>query len=339
MRRKNPEGFTLVELLVVIAIIGILIALLLPAIQAAREASRRMQCRNNLKQIGTACLSHLDRQKHYPIGGWGWHWVGDPDRGYGKSQPGGWIYNILPGLEQGKLHDQGKGLSAVMKRRYANIMVHTPLVLMMCPSRRPASLFPKPSDGTFVAFNADDNSATDNVVARGDYAACCGTQPYDEFSEGPPAIPVPSGYPWPTVNDPASNQYMNGVIHMLFMTKSSDVTRGSSHTIMAGERYLNPDAFFTGTDTSDNESVYTGQNNDNYRTTNDVPQRIQKGLTNTQLFGSTHVAAVHFVFCDGSVHGISYEVDKNAYMSAGARLVTKSRPELTPASSLPVFND
>ena len=93
LRSAARRGFTLVELLVVIAIIGILVALLLPAIQAAREAARRTQCQNHMKQLALACMNHESTHKHLPSGGWGWDWVGDADKGFGEDQPGSWLYN------------------------------------------------------------------------------------------------------------------------------------------------------------------------------------------------------------------------------------------------------
>src|SRR5215471_3702209 len=109
MVRLCRRGFTLVELLVVIAIIGVLVALLLPAVQAARESARRMQCQNNLKQFGLAFQNHNDMLGHLPTDGWGYFWVGDPDLGFGIDQPGGWTFNILPYCEQKAIYDIAAG--------------------------------------------------------------------------------------------------------------------------------------------------------------------------------------------------------------------------------------
>ncbi|MDO7677282.1 MAG: DUF1559 domain-containing protein, partial [Pirellulales bacterium] len=93
-------AFTLVELLVVIAIIGILLGLLMPAVQSARESARKASCQNNLKQIGLGVQQHVQSNGFFPSAGWGWHWTGDADLGFGRSQPGSWIFSILPYIEE-----------------------------------------------------------------------------------------------------------------------------------------------------------------------------------------------------------------------------------------------
>ena len=113
--RTRSTGFTLVELLVVIAIIGVLVALLLPAVQAAREAARRTQCTSQLKQLSLAALNHESAQRYLPAGGWGYKWTGDPDRGFGPTQPGGWPFSLLYYIEQGSVQTIGAGLSLADK--------------------------------------------------------------------------------------------------------------------------------------------------------------------------------------------------------------------------------
>jgi prepilin-type N-terminal cleavage/methylation domain-containing protein len=136
MRRKARDGFTLVELLVVLAVVGILLGLMLPAIQASREAARKAECQHHLRQLATAMQTHHSAYGRFPTGGWGFVWVGDPDRGTDRRQPGGWAYNILPYLEQGQLRDVGKGESTTVKERRAGTPAKHPLKVFNCPSRR-----------------------------------------------------------------------------------------------------------------------------------------------------------------------------------------------------------
>ena len=149
-RCRSPRAFTLVELLVVITIIGILIALLLPAVQAAREAARRLQCTNNLKQLSLGCLNHENATGRFPTGGWGFAWTGDADRGNDWRQPAGWIYNVLPYIEQQSLHDMGIGLSTGPKYATHLVRYSVPLGTLHCPSRRPAIAYPYTTSGGVV---------------------------------------------------------------------------------------------------------------------------------------------------------------------------------------------
>src|SRR5271163_521906 len=130
-------GFTLIELLVVIAIIAILIALLVPAVQKVREAAARTQCTNNLKQMGIAMHNLHDANKCFPSGGWGWFWVGVPSNvSTGPDQPGGWLFNILPYVEQGNLRNEAAGLTGSSFTTTMQTMMATPVKLFNCPSRR-----------------------------------------------------------------------------------------------------------------------------------------------------------------------------------------------------------
>jgi prepilin-type N-terminal cleavage/methylation domain-containing protein len=304
-------GFTLVELLVVIAIIGILIALLLPAVQAAREAARRTQCKNNLKQLSLGVLVHVQVTKRFPTGGWGWNWVGDPDRGTGRRQPGGWMFNTLPYLEERNLHQQGSDRQPdVMSQRQldgANYVTRTPLAIINCPTRRRSTPYPKPDDGTWVAYNASRNTATANIAGRSDYAINCGDQTTNQYFGGPDTLVADNWSGWHNTSS------LTGISFERSEISRSAVIDGASKTIMLGEKYLMPENYTDGLAGSDNETWCTGFNNDNFRVGAEPPLPDRSGYSNSQLFGSPHTAAVQMSLCDGSVRSISYYVDKTIF--------------------------
>jgi prepilin-type N-terminal cleavage/methylation domain-containing protein len=310
-RRPRPPrpAFTLIELLVVLAIIALLLFLLLPAVQAVREAASRTQCANNLKQLSLACLNHESTYGRLPTGGWGFFWNGDPDRGSDRRQTGGWAYNVLPFVEQDNLYRMGAGLPDAQKRAAIAQRLATPLALFNCPTRRKGGPWPKSNSDRYYDCDAPA------LLARSDYAANAGDQAADEFFGGPGSLAEGDnpGFNWPSTDG------LTGVLFQRSEIRFKDITRGSSNVYLLGEKYLNPADYFTGRDYADNESLYTGFNNDNYRTTHDPPQRDTRGYANTQVFGSAHRAVAHMAYCDGSVRAVPFSVDPEVHRMAGSR--------------------
>ena len=308
---KSSHGFTLVELLVVITIIGILISLLLPAVQSAREAARRLQCSNNLKQLALGSLNHEQAQGFFPTAGWSWNWCGDPDRGFNRRQPGGWIYNLLPFIEQQALHDLGAGKSLSEKKTAFSQVAQTPLATLHCPTRRQPINYP----GGDVPYNMDSFSTS----TRTDYAGNSGPwswdywTPSDQSGNGDPSFADAAGFSWPN-----TSQY-NGVFYPTCMTKMADIRDGSSNTYLLGEKYLNPDVYFACCDTADSTPANEGFDWDLQRWTSVIPMQDAPGTSDSYRFGSAHAAGFNMAFCDGSIHSISYSIDADTHRCLGNR--------------------
>lgn len=135
-------GFTLVELLVVIAIMGVLVGLLLPAVQAARESARITACKNNLAQLAKGLIGHDAAMVGFPSGGWGDLWLGSAERGSEKQQPSGWTYSVLPYVEEIALHATLKGLTATTASGAYQEFVNASVPLFACASRRSSRPLP-----------------------------------------------------------------------------------------------------------------------------------------------------------------------------------------------------
>jgi prepilin-type N-terminal cleavage/methylation domain-containing protein/prepilin-type processing-associated H-X9-DG protein len=341
---RNRVAFTLVELLVVIAIIGILVALLLPAIQAAREAARRSQCKNSLKQLALGCINHHDTHKFFPTGGWGYAYVGDPDRGYGKDQPGGWIYNVLTYIEEGALHDKGSDgkpdtIDTRVQTPGARDVVMSPLSVINCPSRRQTRTFPM---GFNNAQSGLKNSITPDEAGRGDYAANSGHAinefPFTGDANNSPGSGPPSYAGADDWFKNVMNQYgkvngidiLTGVSFVRSEIGIRRITDGTTKTYLVGERYVPFEHYDTGQWSADNETWCTGFNNDNFRQTargsngsvEATPVQDTQVDNNQEFqlrFGSAHSGSLNIAMCDGSVQSIAYDIDWQVHRDLGNR--------------------
>lgn len=322
-QKTRTKGFTLVELLVVIAIIGVLVSLLLPAVQAAREAARNAQCKNHLKQLSLAMLQHESTHAYLPTAGWLGDWAGDPDLGNGRRQPGGWIYNILPFIEQTAVHDIGSGLTGKTKRVALAERDAIALTTMNCPTRRPSTGYPN------TANKVPLNSRWAEYHGRSDYAQnagdieeleswCMNCSPRSEAAGL-------AGDWYPELDQHSGVGYCGSKIEL------RHITDGTSNTYAIGERFIEPQHYESGLAHADDWPMYTGYQDDMYRSvwydvTDPVngeaylPLRDRDGIDGaSERFGSSHVAGCNIAMVDGAVKTILYDIDVEVHRTNGHR--------------------
>jgi prepilin-type N-terminal cleavage/methylation domain-containing protein/prepilin-type processing-associated H-X9-DG protein len=286
----NRQGFTLIELLVVIAIIAILIALLLPAVQKVREAANRIQCQNNLKQMGVAFHAYHDVTKVFPPG---YSASGAFVNGITDTAPGwGWGTYILPYLEQNNLYQQFNLAQPV--QNFSGIQAVVPVYI--CPSD---------FVGTGVFTVTDVNWNPICQAGASSYAGCCGGS-YITTAGKASTVSTTQG-----MNDTGVG---NGILYRNSAVHLTDITDGTSSTILVEERSF---AHVQGTWAGAISGGYCNQGVSNQAA---VPGKIGQGAGDLVLIhastvnspsgrnlddsNSTHVGGANFLFADGSVHFI-----------------------------------
>ncbi|MGE3809494.1 MAG: DUF1559 domain-containing protein [Gemmataceae bacterium] len=288
MKRTRKNGaFTLVELLVVIAIIGILIALLLPAVQKVREAANRMRCSNNLKQMALAFHNHETTHGCIPSGGRGWSQdrilVNGVPANY-TEQSWGWAYQILPFVEQDSLW-----------RNTDDYVVGGAIVpLYGCRTLRPPTAFPYTQSGIWSGQNPA------KVRFMMDYVGCGGTA--GDWSSFNPT----DGLLNPTGAD------------IITLSKIPD---GSSNTLLIGEKYLDPMLARKQSCCNDDQGWVNGWDNDTicWGDAGVPKQNDTTGCSCGRRFGSSHPSGMQGAFGDGSVHTIPYNISNTVWMALCSR--------------------
>ena len=317
--RFRSTGFTLVELLVVIAILATLVGLLLPAVQAARESSRRVTCANHLKQISLACQSHLTAMSHFPTGGWNGSSVPNPNLGADAQQPGGWCFTILPFAEFGPLYElAGTDLAAFQA---------APVPIFVCPSRRGSAL-------------TGGITQTDYAGNRGSWCSTPATPTVNDVLNREVTFGIPiSGDPntfgdaeWlsvantlntpqrvPQRTDITAAVPTGGVIFAGSALRPAAIRDGLSNTLLAGEKYVPQRQF--GVAAGATLSAYVGDSADTLRGGQRQPEGDQSPGTDILMgaFGGPHTGVFNVTFCDGSVRSLSLDIEASVHFLLAAK--------------------
>ena len=308
-RTTDRHGFTLVELLVVIAIVGVLVALLLPAVQSAREASRRVQCSNQLKQIGLAVLNFESSRSALP--------PGSVSAGVDISGPyySTWTAEILPYLEEQSVYDrwdQEQPLSGAANQPFRE----TRMSVYMCPVDIMTAALQRPESGPGTRLD----------WAPGSYRAMSGHSlgiNGDHYWDNPRAALNAHRPQMPDAWQGAMHTTSrDSGLHRLFQpVKLRQVVDGTSKTLLVGEYQTisrQPRrTFWAYGYTSYNQSS-TFFESRTLIADYDQCQRIGGGGVHTckRGWGSLHLGGVQFVYCDGSVNNVSVNVDVHLFVAA-----------------------
>jgi len=285
------RGFTLIELLVVIAIIAVLIALLLPAVQQAREAARRTQCKNNLKQLGLGIHNYHDTSNMFPIGGF--------RQGTSVGTGMGWQVAILPGIDQGPLF---------AKLNFNQITYNNATNLSLAMTELPAFFCPSAASTT-----------THKSGNSGEYVGGVPTASVHYYGVMGPQGANPAGGTYSTDTSAAGHGDFSraGLMLRHVSVRIGDATDGLSNTLQVGEISFNTAncfrVYLRGCDGSPCGSVKNLVNGINV-----APYNGSNNFNNVS-FGSQHTGGAHFLMGDGSTHFISQNIDFNVYRQLGSK--------------------
>ncbi len=303
--RCRRSGLTVVEVMLVLSILGLLLALLLPAVQSAREAARRISCQNNLHQISVASLAFEASHRFLPSNGWAFNWVADPERGYGRNQPGGWAYHIAPHLEVRfpTPSDAYLGTSEQVRTLLAQTFVAT----FRCPSRPAPNFAPtNPWSNPVNALFVSTSPRTDYAICEGDYITDTRRGP-NSLEEGDSP-----NYPWRNVSRATGVSFLRSEVRVV------EVSDGLSNTYLIGEKNVCQQNYASLGDDGYDQSLFSGVDLDLSRWSH-FPPATDGQTPGVRQFGSAHASVFHMSFCDGSVRSLSYSIDSHTHQFLGNR--------------------